>query len=90
MTKSSKKVNCVFINMLGSESMTAAYIHALVKHYNQSITTIHFREYSPRSIDPTKEELQKLQETIINLNPDLIMISVQALNYWDSVKITKI
>lgn len=84
-----KGMDCVQINMLGSESMTAAYLHALVKQSGSNVTTIHFREYRPRSTEPTEDELNTLTELVVSINPKLIMMSVQSLNYWDAITITR-
>ena len=89
MIKQENKIKCVIVNMLGAESMTAAYLHNLIKNSGFSVKTIHFREYQTRSADPNDMEIWTLANLVKRLNPDLILISVQSLIFWDAVNITK-
>ncbi|PIZ52022.1 hypothetical protein COY27_01555 [Candidatus Woesearchaeota archaeon CG_4_10_14_0_2_um_filter_33_13] len=79
----------VLINLNGPLHMTSNYLHALLKREGILVKTIHFREYEPRSEPPTNNELEILSNLIKEINPKIINISVNSMNYFDAKDITE-
>jgi len=87
--KTSDETDIVLVNLNGPTHMTSNYLHALLDQEKIKVKTIHFREYNPRSTPPTKIELELLTKTIKALNPKIIGISVNSMNYFDAKDISE-
>jgi len=86
---SKEKMRIAFINLHGDTNMTAAYIHSLLEKNNFEIKTIHFRRLLFALVPPSKKELINLQRVIDKINPEIILMSVNSMSFWDAVKITE-
>jgi len=78
------------INLHGDTNMTAAYLHSLITKAGFDLTTIHFRRLGYEIDLPKKEELDTLKKYIDELNPKVIMMSVNSMSFWTAVSITSL
>jgi len=87
--KSKEKLKVVLINLHGDGNMTVAYLHSLIEKSGFQIKTIHFRRLIFNSVAPSKKEKATLKKVVDKLNPEVILISVNSMDFWDACEITK-
>jgi len=80
----------VFINLHGDTNVTVAYLHSLIEKAGFDITTIHFRRLITELTPSTKAELETLKRVIKKINPEVILLSVNSISFWNAVTITNI
>ena len=80
----------VFINLHGDTNMTCAYLHSLIDKAGFNITTVHFRRLGYEIELPSQVELDTLKRCIDNLNPDVIMMSVNSMSFWTAIAVSQL
>lgn len=80
----------VFINLHGNVNMTAAYLHSLIDKAGFDITTVHFRRLGYEIDLPSQIELDTLKRCVDELNPDIIMMSVNSMSFWTAIAVGKL
>ncbi len=70
--------------------MTAAYLHSFLKNNGHDIKSVHFGrllyEFSP----PTEEDKATLKKLSEEINPDVILMSVNSMSFWNAIDVTNI
>jgi radical SAM superfamily enzyme YgiQ (UPF0313 family) len=80
----------LLINLHGDTNMTAAYLHSLIDKAGFEINTIHFRRLFYDLTLPSYQELSTLKKLVDNLNPKVVLMSVNSMSFWIAVELSKL